>query len=99
MKLAKWDLLEVTWEDSYHQSGWRPLYDVPVDDVASLEQQSIGYYIGESNRTLTIAQSAKASKELRSQDDTFVDACLTIPKRAVLKMHKLSPTKNKGGSE
>lgn len=88
--MNKWDKYEIIWEDSYHTSGWHPLDFVDIDNNEdSVEQMTVGYFVGESKRTYSFAQSAKANPNLHNQPDTYVDAVLTIPKKAILKLAKL----------
>lgn len=93
-KFNKWDKMQVVWEDSYHTSGWHPLSNVDTVTEDSLDQMTIGYFVGESPRTISLAQSAKYSTELRAQEDTYVDSVLTIPRKAILSIVKLEGAGN-----
>jgi len=89
MKL--WDLVEILWEDSYMVHGWTHLDETGYEEEASLGHQSVGYYIGETTKQITICQSLKSDKDLNSQPETNVCGVFTIPKRAIISKRKLTP--------
>ena len=96
LKLNRWDMVYIQWEDSYHSSGWSGLDSLALDDTDSLEQISVGYFVYETGKTISIVQTARANNHLREQHDTHVDGALTIPKKAITAMCRLEPTNPRG---
>lgn len=92
-KFRKWDRIEVLWEDSYQLHGWTPLNESGYDEDISLGHQSIGYYLGETKKQITICQSKKSDKELDKADYTNVNAVFNIPKRAILSIKRVTYAK------
>lgn len=69
--------------------GWVLISDAAVDEDTSLGHQSIGYYLDETPKQITICQSSKSNKEFRKSEDTNVNAVFSIPKKAILRMRKI----------
>lgn len=69
--------------------GWVGLDESAYDEDFSLGHQSVGYYIGETPKQITICQSLKSHPELNKADDTNVCGVFTIPKRAIISKRKL----------
>jgi hypothetical protein len=93
--MKKWDLVEIFWEDSYQMHGWVHLDDAEVDEDVSLGHQSVGYFIGETPKQITICQSKKSSKELDDAPETNVNAVFSIPKRAIISKRLIKTPTNK----
>jgi hypothetical protein len=85
----RWDRLEIFWEDSHQIHGWITVEDADYKDDSSLHHQSLGYYIGETNKQFTICQSRKSDKGLAAVDDTHVNAVFSIPKSAIKRIRKI----------
>lgn len=85
----RWDKLEIFWEDSYQTHGWVMLDESGYEFDDSLGHQTIGYYIGETPKQVTVCQSRKSHKELAKSESTNVNAVFSIPKSAILKIRKL----------
>lgn len=102
-KYKKWDMLEITWHDSYMVHGWTHVENIGLDDDISLDHRSIGYYLGETPRQITICQSSKTNEELIYEPETNVCGVFTIPKRAIVKVNDLKlkgpEAKTKGNSK
>jgi len=92
-KFKKWDLIEINWVDSYMMHGWTPLNDSEIDVDHSLDHRSIGYYVGETNRQISIVQSSKTFEDFISESETQVCGIFTIPKKAITKIRKLTYAK------
>jgi hypothetical protein len=88
-KFKKWDWVHILWEDSYQLHGWSPLDETGFDEDESLGHETLGFYIGETKRQITVCQSKKSSKELDDAPHTNVNAVFSIPKSCILKIEKL----------
>lgn len=91
-KYKKWDLIEVLWHDSYMVHGWTHVENVGLDEDISLDHRSVGYYLGETPRQITICQSSKANEDLIDEPETNVCGVFTIPKKAIVKVSELVAT-------
>lgn len=89
MIYKKWDRIEIFWEDSYQLHGWVHLDEAGVDEDESLGHQSIGYYVGETPKQITIVQSKKSSRLLHDAPETNVNATFSIPKSAISRVRKI----------
>ena len=85
-KLKKWDRIEILWVDSYRTHGWLPLEEAHVDEDSCLNHRTIGYYLGETPRQISVCQSSKTDEELIKEPETQVDAVMNIPKKAIIKV-------------
>lgn len=79
----KWDRLEIHWEDSYRTHGWLPLEEAMTEEDYCLDHRTIGYFVGETDRQISVCQSSKTDERLISEPDTQVDAVMHIPKAAI----------------
>lgn len=89
MKLTKWDKVEIIWLDSYRTHGWLPLEDVMTDEDISLDHRTIGYFIDQTKRQISVCQSSKLNEQLISEPETQIDAVMNIPKKAIVNIIKL----------
>jgi hypothetical protein len=87
--LKRWDRIEVYWEDSYQMHGWVLLSDSEYKEDISLGHQSMGYFIGQTPKQITLCQSKKSSKLLDIHEDTNVNAVFSIPKSCIKKVRKV----------
>lgn len=89
--LNKWDRVEIRWLDSYRQHGWVPILetDAYLETDHSLDHRTIGYFIGQTKRQVSVVQSSKTDKELIYHPETQVDAIMNIPKVCITKIKKL----------
>ena len=83
-KLKKWQIIEIEWLDSCHLSGWTR------DDLAfeqkDLEHNTIGYFIRETEYSISVVQSRK--NEVKEKG-TAINALMEIPKVAITKLSVL----------
>ena len=91
-KRKKWDRIEILWVDSYRTNGWLPFNEVLIDEDYCLDHRTIGYYLGETKRQISVCQSSKTAEELISEPETQIDAVMTIPKKAITKLTDLQPS-------
>lgn len=89
MKRKKWDRIEILWVDSYRTHGWLPFEDAHVEEDYCLDHRTIGYYLGETSRQISVCQSSKTAEELISEPETQIDAVMSIPKRAITSIIQL----------
>lgn len=85
----RWQPVEIIWHDSHMIHGWTALDQADIDLEYSLEHRSIGYYLGETGRQITICQSSKTEKDFIKEPDTQVCGVFTVPKRAIVRIKKL----------
>lgn len=85
-KFKKWDRVEIFWEDSYQLHGWTALDEAGVEEDLSLGHQSLGYYLAETSKQITICQSKKSSKLLHDSPYTNVNGVFSIPKSCILRI-------------
>lgn len=85
----KWDRIEIIWLDSYRTHGWLPLEEAHVEEDYCLDHRTIGYFIGETKRQISVCQSSKKDKHLISEPETQIDAVMSIPKKCIVKIIKL----------
>lgn len=83
MNRKKWDRIEILWLDSYRTHGWLALEDAHVENDSCLDHRTIGYYLGETTRQISVCQSSKTAEELIDQPETQIDAVMNIPKNAI----------------
>lgn len=83
-------MVEIIWQDSHMIHGWTALNAADTDLEYSLEHRSIGYYIDETPKQLSIVQSSKTEEDFIKEDDTQVCGVFTIPKKAIVKIKRLS---------
>lgn len=88
-KLVKWDRIEILWIDSYRTHGWLPLDEADLENDDSLDHRTIGYYVGQTKRAISVCQSSKTHSSFLESPDTQVDAIMSIPKKAIVKISKL----------
>lgn len=93
IKFKKWDRIEVFWEDSYQMHGWTSLNESGYEEDVSLGHQTIGYFIAETPKQITVCQSKKSDKDLDQSEYTNVNAVFSIPKRAILSVKKVTHAK------
>lgn len=89
-KLKKWQPVEIFWVDSYRTHGWISLEEANVDEDYSLDHRTIGYFVGETSRQITVCQSSKTNEDLISEPETNIDAVMNIPKVAITKIRKIN---------
>lgn len=90
----KWDRIEIIWLDSYRTHGWLPLEDAHVEEDYCLDHRTIGYYIGETKRQISVCQSGKLDDRLNDEDETQIDAVMSIPKKAIIQVNSLVDIKH-----
>lgn len=79
-KMKKWQLVEVTWLDAIHHSGWT--YEDEIDwSDKKLIHTTAGYFLGETKSQMLIVQSRNSGDE--------VDAIMHLPKTSIKKIRKL----------
>lgn len=88
-KFKRWDIVEIEWEDSYQLHGWTTLEESGYWDDISLGHTSIGYYIGETKKQISICQSRKTDPELIKSEITNVNALFHIPKSCIKRVKKI----------
>jgi hypothetical protein len=74
--------VEITWQDSMHQSGWHKLSDNIALTKAELEHRTVGYVIHDTADVVAVVQSV-------SLNGFSADSTMTIPKSCILKMRPL----------
>ena len=80
-------LIEVTWVDSDHGSGWQLTTDY-LPRTRSTLCRSIGYFLRETAATLEIVQSHSNEGTHEEQ----VNGILTIPKVAIKRKRTIKPS-------
>jgi hypothetical protein len=85
-KLKKWDTVEILWVDSYRTHGWIALNEANVDEDCSLDHRTIGYFLGETARQISVCQSSKTDALLICEPETQVDSVMSIPKASVVRI-------------
>lgn len=75
-------LIEITWLDSVHDSGWHRLSEFDKYEKQLLHK-TIGYKVNESKQTIAVCQSYGLHRK-----DPTIDAVMIIPKKAILKIKK-----------
>jgi hypothetical protein len=96
-KHKQWDMIEIIWHDSYRTHGWLPLEEAHVEEDYCLDHRTIGYYLGETPRQISVCQSSKTAEELITEPETQIDAVMNIPKKAITKVTDLA-TKDSGST-
>ena len=91
-KYKQWDLIEILWVDSHMVHGWTRIEEIGLDEDYSLDHRSVGYYLGETPRQITICQSSKTNEELIGEPEANVCGVFTIPKKAITKVTDLQPS-------
>jgi hypothetical protein len=91
-KRKKWDRVEILWVDSYRTHGWLPLEEAHIEEDYCLDHRTIGYYLGETPRQISVCQSSKTHEELITEPETQIDAVMNIPKKAITKVIDLQPS-------
>ena len=89
MKLKKWDRIEIIWLDSYRTHGWLPFEEAHIEEDYCLDHRTIGYYLGETKRQISVCQSSKTDDHLTTEPETQIDAVMNIPKKAISKINRL----------
>jgi hypothetical protein len=86
--MKKLNIVEITWTDSQHSSGWKYANDMLKEiEGDSLLYKTVGYLFHENKKGVSVVQSFKEDKY--ADGDYFIDACMTIPRKAILKIKKL----------
>ena len=88
-KFVKWQKVEIEWLDSYRTHGWLQLQEAMIDEDYSLDHRTMGYYLGETKRQISVCQSSKTDKNLISEPETQIDAVMNIPKSCIIRVRKL----------
>ena len=89
MVLKKCQKIEILWEDSYRTHGWLPFEEAHIEEDYCLDHRTIGYYLGETKRQISVCQSSKTDDQLITEPETQIDAVMNIPKKAIKKIIKL----------
>jgi len=83
----KLKIVEIKWMDSQHTSGWTYSEDMLKEiDNADLLYTTVGYLFKENKLGVSVVQSYKLPKENK---DYSIDACMTIPRRAIMSIKKI----------
>jgi hypothetical protein len=85
-KYKKWQPIEIFWLDSIHCSKWR--YEEEADDLVDdryLHHKTIGYFFKETPVALSVIQSKSDDGEEKAN----IDAIMSIPKVAILKIRRI----------
>ena len=80
--MNKFQIIEITWLDSLHTSGWTKEDAAEMSPLNQMKQQSIGYFLRENKRAILIVQSKR-------DDGYYVDAIMEIPKVSISKIKRL----------
>jgi hypothetical protein len=87
---VRWEMLEVFWEDSHQIHGWVSIEDADVTDDSSLSHRSVSYYLGSTERQMTICQGGKRDEAFVGRPDTQVHGVFTIPRSCIKSVRRLS---------
>lgn len=91
MKLKKWDRIQIWWEDSMHDDGWKRDDHFGPDDDKWLDHETIGFLLLETKKSLNVVQSKRIAPN--KDESVSTDSSMCIPKRAITKIKKLSTGK------
>lgn len=86
MIYKKYELLEITWLDSIHDSGWQKEDKFDGDDKW-LGHTTAGYYFGQSKNAIHVIQSKSITPD--SKGNRSIDSVMTIPKKCITNIKKL----------
>lgn len=89
-KYTKWEPLEITWVDSHMIHGWTRVEEAGIDEDYSLDHRSIGYFVGETKRQITICQSSKTDEDLITHPETSICGVFSIPKKCIVEIVRIS---------
>lgn len=86
--MKQWDIVEITWVDSLHDTGWK--FSSARTDLDSMEQmthKTCGYLFKKGKHAVSVVQSIKI---LGAEDgDRCTDNLMEIPHKAILKIRRI----------
>lgn len=82
-------IVEIHWLDSTHDSGWKLSDDYSVEHQRKfLQHKTVGYILFDEKDFISVVQSRGVES---NNDGTYsVDANMTIPKKAIIKITELN---------
>lgn len=80
--MKKYQIIEITWLDSLHSSGWRKEKWVPLTTLEDMTHKTIGYFLKENKRSIIVIQSYR-------EFENYVLGIMEIPKGSILEIKKL----------
>ena len=76
--MKKYQIIEITWLDSMHQSGWQKEKFITLSGK-ELEHKTIGYFLRQDKRSIIVCQSFQKNCEEKA-----VDAIMEIPQKIII---------------
>lgn len=82
--MKKFDKIEIKWEDSMHNNGWKAENDFQTE-YQDILHKTIGYFLKETKYSIIVVQSYG----LKEYDGGHnIDSIMEIPKKSIIKKRK-----------
>ena len=86
--MKKYQIIEITWLDSLHLSGWQKGKNVQLTTLENMTHKTVGYFWAEDKKSIGVIQSFRKS-ETEEDTEEDIDAFMEIPKGTILKIKKI----------